>query len=105
MDINISDLEKVPVERLLAATENMLARAAMQFEEAIRRMERAEAVPVKTATTAMDGYMAAFQRAMTERDKVDKIRNQISGTVGERSLDLDAARVEIGRRLACLRDA
>jgi hypothetical protein len=105
MDMNVSDEERLPVEILLAASENMLARAALQFEQAIRRLERAETVEPKAATVAMDGYTAAFHRAMTERDKVDKLRNQISGTVGGRTLDLDAARVEIGRRLACLRDA
>lgn len=40
-----------------------------------------------------------------ERDKVDKLRKDIAGGVGGGSLDLDAARDEIGRRLACLRRA
>lgn len=42
---------------------------------------------------------------MAERNKVDKLRKDIAGTVGGGSLDLDAARDEIGRRLACLRRA
>lgn len=40
---------------------------------------------------------------MAERNKVDKFRKDIAGGVGGGSLDLDAARDEIGRRLACLR--
>ena len=42
---------------------------------------------------------------MVERNRVDKLRKDIAGEVGGGSLDLDAARDEIGRRLACLRRA
>lgn len=42
---------------------------------------------------------------MVERNRVDKLRKDIAGGVGGGSLDLDSARDEIGRRLACLRRA
>ena len=42
---------------------------------------------------------------MAERNRVDKLRKDIAGGVGGGSLDLDQARDEIGRRLACLRRA
>ena len=42
---------------------------------------------------------------MVERNRVYKLRKDIAGGVGGGSLDLDAARDEIGRRLACLRRA
>jgi hypothetical protein len=42
---------------------------------------------------------------MDERARVEKLRKQIAGVVGDHALDFDAARTEIGRRLACLRDA
>ena len=42
---------------------------------------------------------------MAERNRVDKLRKDIVGGVGGGSLDLDQARDEIGRRLACLRRA
>ena len=42
---------------------------------------------------------------MAERNRVDKLRKDIAGGVGGGSLDLDTARDEIGRRLACLRRA
>ena len=47
----------------------------------------------------------AVGRLMVERNRVDKLRKDIAGGVGGGSLDLDAARDEIGRRLACLRRA
>ncbi len=104
MDMQVFGTEKVSADELLAETENMLARAAVQFSKVVRRLEGHDVVAPKAATGAMDDYTAAFHRAMSERDKVVKLRNQISGTVGGRALDLDAARAEIGRRLACLRD-
>lgn len=54
-----------------------------------------------TAKTARE----AVQLLMAERNKVDKLRREIAGGVAEGCLDLDAARDEIGRRLACLRRA
>lgn len=47
----------------------------------------------------------AVQFLAAERGKVDKLRKDIAGAVGGGALDLDAARDEIGRRLACLRRA
>lgn len=56
---------------------------------------------VETARTVRD----AISLLMQERNKVDKLRKDIAGGVGGGSLDLDAARDEVGRRLACLRRA
>jgi hypothetical protein len=48
---------------------------------------------------------AAVQLVMEERAKVAKFRKQDDGVVYHYALDFEAARTEIGRRLACLRDA
>ncbi|RJL05621.1 permease [Paracoccus aestuarii] len=56
---------------------------------------------METAKTVRE----AVQLLMAERSKVDKLRKDIAGGVGGGALDLDAARDEIGRRLACLRRA
>ncbi len=47
----------------------------------------------------------ALKLVLNERAAVDKLRKDLGGLGDGRSLDLDAARDEIGRRLACLRDA
>ena len=60
---------------------------------------------LKKATQVARGVREAIHMMMTERDRVDKLRKDIAGGVGGGSLDLDAARDEIGRRLACLRRA
>ncbi|MCQ0971892.1 hypothetical protein MLD63_15830 [Paracoccus sp. TK19116] len=56
---------------------------------------------VKSAREVRD----ALTDLRRERDKVDKLRKDIAGSIGGGSLDLDAARDEVGRRLACLRRA
>jgi hypothetical protein len=53
---------------------------------------------------AVRDLQAALAVLMDERVKIDRLRNQVAGVVGGRTLDLDAARDEIGRRLARLRD-
>ena len=60
---------------------------------------------VKAAQASVRDLKAAFFLVMDERAKLDKLRKQVAGTVGTGQLDLHAARDEIGRRLARLRDA
>jgi hypothetical protein len=47
----------------------------------------------------------ALKTLITERQHVEKLRRDAGDLAGGRDFDLDAARDEIGRRLACLRDA
>jgi hypothetical protein len=47
----------------------------------------------------------ALQMVMDERTRVEKLRKNVAGVVRDYAIDFDAARDEIGRRLACLREA
>ncbi len=47
----------------------------------------------------------AAQLVLEERARLAKLRKQQEGVVHDYALDFAAARAEIGRRLACLRDA
>ena len=58
----------------------------------------------KTGKAVRD-LRVATALVLEERNRVDKLRKDIAGRVGPGTLDLDAARDEIGRRLACLRRA
>ena len=60
---------------------------------------------LKAAVQAARNVREAVGFLMQERNRVDKFRKDIAGGVGGGCLDLDAARDEIGRRLACLRRA
>ena len=53
-------------------------------------------------------YRQSLQSVLNERATIDKLRRdhaRARGDAGPGELDLDAARDEIGRRLACLGDA
>lgn len=82
-------------------------RAAVELGEALDRlrMEGAGAEGSGRALKAVRELQMALAVCLDERVKGDRLRNEVAGVVGERALDLDAARVEIGRRLARLRDA
>ena len=54
---------------------------------------------------AVRDLRAATALVQEERTRLDKLRKEIAGGAGFGQLDLDAARDEIGRRLACLRRA
>ncbi|MBC9245552.1 permease [Paracoccus sp. 11-3] len=60
---------------------------------------------LKQAIQTAKGIREAVHLLMAERNRVDKLRKDIAGGIGGGCLDLDAARDEVGRRLACLRRA
>jgi len=90
---------------LLAATENLLKDAAEDLARALNAVREGNVAEAKAALVAVRDLKQAFHSLMEERTRVEKLRKQVAGDVGTGSLDLHAARDEIGRRLACLRDA
>jgi hypothetical protein len=104
MTVKFSGGDGDPVD-LLAATETMLREGAA---EAVRTMQEVRAGrfgEIKDAQALMRDLRQMFQTFMDERTRVDKLRQQTAGVVRGHALDFAAARDEIGRRLACLRDA
>lgn len=92
-------------EALLRQAEEQFSHIALELGEAARRAVEGEAGAAKTAAQAARELRDAFRIMVSERERVDKLRTQIAGVAGGRDLDFDAARDEIGRRLARLRDA
>ncbi len=70
-----------------------------------RKISAGETDELKDAVKLVRDLRAATQLMLEERNKVDKLRKDIAGGVGAGELDLEQARNEIGRRLACLRRA
>jgi hypothetical protein len=93
-------------EDLLGATEELFDLAVMELRRTIKAIQAGEFNEVKAAQTAIRDLRATALAVLQERGKVDQLRKQIAGHVGAGgALDLDEARTEIGRRLACLRGA
>lgn len=93
-------------DEILRATEKIYGITMMELERTIDALSAGEFNEVKAAQTAIRDLRATALVVLQERGKVDQLRKQIAGHVGAGgALDLDEARAEIGRRLACLRSA
>ena len=79
--------------------------AAEDLERLRRKLRAGDMGELKDAAAMARSLRNATQQMLEERNKVDKLRKEIAGGVGDGCFDLDAARDEIGRRLACLRNA
>jgi hypothetical protein len=94
-----------PQVDLLVATEDMYRQAAEDLYSARQALRAGRIEEVKAATQAVRDLKTAFEMVMQERARLEKLRKDTAGAVGDRAIDFDAARLEIGRRLARLRDA
>jgi hypothetical protein len=91
---------------VLEATEELYEMAVTELRRTIGAIRAGEFNEVKAAQTAIRDLRATALAVLQERGKVDQLRKQIAGHVGAGgALDLEGARAEIGRRLACLRGA
>ncbi|WP_441865790.1 hypothetical protein [Phaeovulum sp. W22_SRMD_FR3] len=94
-----------PPKDLLSETEELYRGIAEDLFAAMTKVKRGEWAEAKGAAQAVKDLRTAFVMVMEERTRVEKLRKQHAGEVGGGALDLELARDEIGRRLACLRDA
>ena len=90
---------------LLGFCEGMFREVAEEIARALGELKGGKLDEAKAASAAVRDMKAAFQLVMEERTRVDKLRKQAAGAVNGYAIDLDAARDEVGRRLARLRDA
>jgi hypothetical protein len=90
-------------DRSLAAAERLLERAGLVLAELNEKISNNDIVAAAGAKAALTEFTSAFHTAMKERNRVADDRKKANGIVGDYAVDFDAARAEIGRRLACLR--
>lgn len=93
------------VRPLVAEAMGLLDEIVVEIHTAMNRVRAGELGDLKDGVRVIRDLRSALQLVFEERAKVAKLSEDGSGGCGERALDLDAARVEIGRRLALLRDA
>ncbi len=96
--------DEAPVD-LLAEMELYFREAVEDLVRAIRRLKARPDAGGKVVSLAIKDLKAALKVVMDEGTRLGKLRKEAAGAVGDHALDFDAARDEIGRRLACLRDA
>lgn len=94
----------MPVD-LLAATEGYYREIAEELVLAVEAIRKGRHSEIKAAQQAVKDLRALFQMVMEERTKVERLRKQAAGAVNGHAIDFDAARDEIGRNLARLRNA
>ena len=90
---------------LIAEADELYQDYATEVAAAIRRIRAGDLGDLKQSVQAVKDLRTALILALEERTKVARIGKQQGGDGQGWALDFDAARAEIGRRLACLRDA
>jgi hypothetical protein len=104
MTLNFLIGEEAP-DAVLAVAEDWIRQAAEDIARTVQAVRAGGFPEVKTAEKHVRDLRAALELFIDERNRVEKLRKQVAGAVGASGLDFDAARDEIGRRLARLRDA
>ena len=90
-------------QRILSVTEEHLQRSVDDLNGVIKAIKAGDISRSKEVTAIISLLGKALQSALDERTRVEKLRKQEAGVVNDYALDFDAARDEIGRRLARLR--
>ena len=104
MSINFSAGEGLSVN-VLATTEGTLKWAAEELSRLIDSIRAGNLDEARVVPKAVRDVNQALQAVVIGANNAEKLCKQAAGTVGATSLDFHAARDEIGRRLARLRDA
>jgi hypothetical protein len=104
MTLTLSNGDEPPVD-VLATTEEWLREAAEALILTIQSIKAGRFGQIKDVQDCVKGLKLAAHLALDERNRFEKLRKTVAGAVGPGEFDLDAARVEIGSRLARLRDA
>jgi hypothetical protein len=105
MTIRFSEGDEIP-DDVLGFTEDLYRWAITDLRSLIAAIEAGRIEEVKAAKAAVKDLREVGKLLIQERANVEALRKQVAGSVGAGTeLDLGAARDEIGRRLACLRDA
>lgn len=92
-------------EEILLVAERHFSRMLLQIDTVIGELQGARKPPSREAQAAIRELSKAIQTIFDERAKLEKLRKHKAGVVHDHALDFDAARAEIGRRMARLRAA
>ena len=102
MTLNTPTGKEMAPEEILELIERHFLRALAALDEALLRLKDGEKDGAQNVAKTTKEARMAMQSVIEERKRVDQVRKHATGTCAEGELDLDAARDEIGRRLAVL---
>lgn len=97
--------EGLSAVRVLEIANNHFDRALDELDKNLTKMDLAEKAGATELAKAIQDTRKATQILFEERVKVDQFRKKTTGVAYDYAIDLDAARDEVGRRLALLRRA
>lgn len=100
-----SPMDEGSARAMLSEAMELYTLAGEIFAGVIREARERKPGAGKEAVAYAKEFRVALQTVLNERATIDKLRKQELGAAGAGTFDLAAARNEIGRRLACLRDA
>ncbi|WP_141246528.1 hypothetical protein [Actibacterium ureilyticum] len=96
---------ELAAQEVLAEAEEHYRRTIRALTEIIADVETGRSARARDLKGALSDLNKAAQTAFDERARVEKRIRADAGIINDYALDLDAARDEIRRRLACLRGA
>lgn len=105
MNFSAKDVADMASTKIIEGAAGFLEEAAVELMAAINAAKEGDLDQAKAAVQAVKDYKTALDWILSERNRLERDRRKLCGVLGASELDLGAARDEIGRRLACLRDA
>jgi len=96
---------KATQDDLVAVAEDLLKEAVLRLQTQLTEPGPLAPTDVKTAKIAAAEIREGAILLLKERNRVADERRKRTGAGADYALDFEAARDEIGRRLACLRSA
>lgn len=91
--------------KLLAVAKKSFHRAARALDEGISKVEGGGETEAALTPRTVSEYDKALQALLDRIAKIEEMEKKEAGVVNGYALDLDGARDEIQRRLACLAGA
>ncbi len=92
-------------EDMLSEAQENFQRASRALSTLVRGLEDGDTALSGDAVKVLGNLRQALNTALAERERIESREKRDAGVVNDYAIDFDAARLEIGRRLACLRTA
>jgi hypothetical protein len=96
---------EMPCDQMIEQLAESLKVGIQCFDIAVKEARAGEQKQVKEAADYAKMALVAMQQIVTARQNSEKLRQNLGILDPKRELDFDAARSEVGRRLARLRGA